>query len=95
MNQTSKTADTLILPDVASNNQPMPHPTGGTDNCKFYINYVGLGLVSGQVCPKAFPSIALMVVRALEFGDDSAWWFTKSLVNEFPLTGLHKILLGL
>ena len=50
MGQTSKTADTIILPTVAANNQPMPQTIGGANNRKFVLIEVGLGLVSGQVC---------------------------------------------
>ena len=50
MGQTSKTADTIILPTVAANNQPMPQTIGDANNRKFVLIEVGLGLVSGQVC---------------------------------------------
>ena len=71
MGQTSKTAETLFIPYIVTNNKPVPHPTGGDYNWKFHQYEVDLGLVNGQVCTKALPSILPMVVRALEFGGDS------------------------
>ena len=50
LGQTSKTAGALIIPTVATNNQPVTQPTGGANNCKFALNYVVIGLVSGHVC---------------------------------------------
>ena len=72
LGQTSKTADTVILPAVAANNQPVPRPTGGADSRKLSLNEVVLGLVSGNVCAEALPSITSTVVHALEIDGDSA-----------------------
>ena len=71
MGQTLKTSDTIILPDVADNNQPVPQPIECAYNCKFSINKVEISLVSVQVYTKKLPSIAKIVARALEFGGDS------------------------
>ena len=68
LGQTSKTADTLILPSVSAHNQPMPQPTGGANNWNFIIIELRLGLIIGQVCSKALHSIMPMVLRVLEFG---------------------------
>ena len=72
-----KSVDTLILPAVVANNQPVPHPTENTDNRKVALNVLGLGLVSGQIFAKALPSIDTMAVHSLEFGVDSASWYHK------------------
>ena len=52
--------------------------TSGTNNRKFSIYEVGLGLEIDRVCAKAVPSIVPMVVRMLEFGGDSAMVCTKT-----------------
>ena len=57
MGQTSKTSDTLIIPDMYCNNQPVPQPKRVTNNKNFSINKVVLVLVSGQVCAEAFTLI--------------------------------------
>ena len=44
MGQTSKNIDMLILPTVATNNQPVPHLKGGADNRKFYLNRLCQGV---------------------------------------------------
>ena len=90
LGQTSKTADTLIIPAVATNNQHVPHLKGGANNRKLVINEVGPILVSVQVHAEAFLSITPMVVRALDFGGDSALRDHKKIVDECPLTGLHE-----
>ena len=70
--QTSKTAETLIITNVAANSKPVPQKTIFPNNCKFSLNEAGLGLVSGQVCAKTLPSITPMVMHALNFGGDSS-----------------------
>ena len=72
LGQISKKSDTLIIPVVNSNNQHLPHPTGGANIQKISQNEVVIGLVSGQVCAKLFLFIVSMVVRVLKFGGDSA-----------------------
>ena len=42
LGQTSKTDSIIIIPSINSNNQPVPQPTGGAHNRKFFINEVGL-----------------------------------------------------
>ena len=44
LGQTSKTPDVLIIPTISDNNQPMSRLTGVTENQKFALNEVGLGL---------------------------------------------------
>ena len=86
LGQISKNSDTLIIPVVNSNNQPLPHSTGGANICKFYQNEVVIGLVSGQVCAKLFLFIVPMVVRALKFGGDSA---SRDDKNSYELMSLY------
>ena len=81
MVQTSKHFDMIIIPFIASDNQPVHQPTEGANNFKFSLNEVGTGLVSGQVCSKAFPWIAPTVVHVLEFGGDPSKWDHKNLLN--------------
>ena len=55
--QTSKTAETLIIPSVSPTNQPVLQPTGCANNRKLAINKAGIVLVIVQVCSEAFPSV--------------------------------------
>ena len=77
--QNSKPVDTLILPAVATNNQPVPHPTGETNNHKFSLNDVSYVLEIYQVCAKVMPSIVPMAVRTFEFVGDSDFWNHKKI----------------
>ena len=90
-----KTTETLFLLAVYSNNQPVSHLIGGTNNWKFYLNEVGISLVSGKVCVNALPSIVPIVVRTLDFCGNPALGYHKNIVNVYPLTCLHKNLLVL
>ena len=81
LDKTSKHYYTKNLPVVETSNQPVPHTTGWIDQFNFSQNLVGIELLSGQVCAKALPYIAPMVVRALYLGDYSASCDHKILVN--------------
>ena len=48
----SNPVDMLILPDVASNNQPIPQPAIGANNFKLCLNRAILGLENDPVCEK-------------------------------------------
>ena len=80
----------MILTAVSANNQPVPKPKVGSNNQKFYLSYVGLGLVIGQLCAKGLLFIAPMVVRVRDFGGDSTLRYHKIFVNGLNLTGLQK-----
>ena len=71
LDQTSKTADPLIIPDVSTNNLSVPHLTGGNNNWKFDINHLGLGLIIGCIFYKVLQSITPVVLHTLEIGGDS------------------------
>ena len=60
-----KTTDTLIIPDVVTNNKPVPNIKWWYCNKKFYINEVVIVPIRGQVCAKAFPLVAPIAVNAL------------------------------
>ena len=60
----------LVLTTVTANKKPVPELTGSYGNRKFSINDVGIGLVSGRVCSKAFQSITPIVMHAVEFVSD-------------------------
>ena len=49
MGQTSKPLDMIILPSVASKNQPLSQTTRVVNDRKFSINYAGILLVRYQV----------------------------------------------
>ena len=66
-----KNSETLIPPDVSTNNKRLPQPTRGADNLEFPLNEVGIGLVSVQVCDEVLPSIAPIMMHVLEFWGDS------------------------
>ena len=79
----------LILPIFDPNNQPVPHTTGGSNNCRLSLNEPWRLLISGQVCAKALILIAPMVVRELECGGNSDLKDHKNPVNEYPLTSIY------
>ena len=60
------------IPYFDSNNQHVPRSMGGTNNCKFSLNDMGIGFLSDHVCAKALPLIVPLTVYTLEFGSDSA-----------------------
>ena len=43
LGQTSKSVDMLIIPDVASNDQPMTKIIRGSNNWKLSLNSMGIG----------------------------------------------------
>ena len=68
LGQTSKTADTLIIPNVAANNQPETNQEVGASNRKSLLNDVGIGLVTGQVWAKVLPLIIPMEAHLIDIG---------------------------
>ena len=55
LGQNSKTIETLILPAVVANNQPVPWPIGGSNNQKFSLNNIGIGFRIYQLFSEWFP----------------------------------------
>ena len=90
---TSKTLETLIPPAIATKNQTLPNLMGGIKNQKFSINGMDLGLEIYHMCESLLPLILPMVVPVVEVVGGSTSWDPKKIVNEYPLNGLHKILL--
>ena len=76
----SKKKPVLPLPLLLITN-PMPGPTGGAQNWKFFGNGVDLLLEIDQVCDKAPSLIFPIVAHALEIDVDSALKDPKILTS--------------
>ena len=50
LDQASKYFNMMIIPDVASDNQPVTQPTGGANNQRFSLNEEMIDLESDQMC---------------------------------------------
>ena len=70
MGQTSKTSNKLSITSADTNNQPITHTKGVSNNRRFNLNQVGLVLINDKVCAKVFPQITPMVVHRLDFGNN-------------------------